>query len=746
MFIFSGYLTMSSKQEKQKKKCGNFEPQLFRRNLCKNCFKTEAEHGHADDNATCSQRGQAGHHNGKTADLTTTIPATRKQGDTTSSGSLNLPSVLEEKTDISQKSSKSSKKGNAETCTIRDIPIVDIKQTHFSDESALQQQSKSTVSPIDAKSQQILEHLSEVTPHKVKESNVSLVGSNENSIEQTKPEKNPAVHVAASHSADALAFSEVSSTEQSKQADTRNSAKYKPSEQEVGSKPPPSNVIEGQVKEEASVPEQDKIQPETSAKKDDTSSPETKISTAAVITGSALHSTEQETREVKESDIEEDREQQNKHNKHSYSGLICDIEDNHTKKSKVCKEEETKCVTSSVQGDSAVQTALTPKTDVKETSAVLSGTANEDTTTQSTVHEDIPMPLTSGGRYYAGRDTYEEGETTFGAASDDELQRHHHDIYHLNAEDGQGSSRSSSTLFSEDGDKFGVSDFSNESADNLQQNNRTQVKRARGVRQVRRRSRSRDDSDFEATNLKLHTFAMDLDRGEAMMEGTRLLIDNLRDKLSIQEENSEHLEREKVSLQDLLSLRKNEYNELRDALKERIHNLEDNVKQLHSEKDRLIEKMKMPESERSSHREQEKEIASLVKKLEDSENRYSEALEDNESLRNEVRDLHLEMEEMHDQFREEEALEFRELQKELEATAKNCRILQFKLRKSERRNDQLEGDRIQYEDKIRQLESHFEASDDKQHIRELEEELKMAKEVSVRLHDELELVEEKRAR
>ena len=51
------------------------------------------------------------------------------------------------------------------------------------------------------------------------------------------------------------------------------------------------------------------------------------------------------------------------------------------------------------------------------------------------------------------------------------------------------------------------------------------------------------------------------------------------------------------------------------------------------------------------------------------------------------------MEEMHDQFRDDEAAEFHELQKELEATAKNCRILQFKLRKLERRNEQAEADR-----------------------------------------------------
>jgi len=46
-----------------------------------------------------------------------------------------------------------------------------------------------------------------------------------------------------------------------------------------------------------------------------------------------------------------------------------------------------------------------------------------------------------------------------------------------------------------------------------------------------------------------------------------------------------------------------------------------------------------------------------------------------------VKELQLEMEEMHDQFREEETTEIRELQRELETTAKACRIVNFKLRK-----------------------------------------------------------------
>ena len=63
--------------------------------------------------------------------------------------------------------------------------------------------------------------------------------------------------------------------------------------------------------------------------------------------------------------------------------------------------------------------------------------------------------------------------------------------------------------------------------------------------------------------------------------------------------------------------------------------------------------------------------------------------EENMELREQLGDLRREMDEMYDTFRENELDEFRELQRELDLTAKNCRVLQFKLRKAERRADQV---------------------------------------------------------
>merc|ERR550532_1018901 len=165
------------------------------------------------------------------------------------------------------------------------------------------------------------------------------------------------------------------------------------------------------------------------------------------------------------------------------------------------------------------------------------------------------------------------------------------------------------------------------------------------------------------------------------------------------EERNEKGEREKMALADLLTVKKSEYVEMKSKYRGRINDLEDDVNRLQSEKDRLLDKLKLPESERASMAKTDQEIAILNRKIEELENQSDEFLDENLSLKHEVKDLQLEMEEMHDQFREEEALEFRELQKELEATAKNCRILQFKLRKAERRNDQPENDRLTMETK-----------------------------------------------
>ncbi|XP_056339637.1 microtubule cross-linking factor 1 isoform X7 [Oenanthe melanoleuca] len=88
------------------------------------------------------------------------------------------------------------------------------------------------------------------------------------------------------------------------------------------------------------------------------------------------------------------------------------------------------------------------------------------------------------------------------------------------------------------------------------------------------------------------------------------------------------------------------------------------------------------------------------------------------------------MEEMRDSYLEEDVYQLQELRRELDRANKNCRILQYRLRKAEQKSL-----------KVAQT-GHV----DGELIRSLEQDLKVAKDVSVRLHHELESVEEKRVK
>ncbi|XP_013932144.1 PREDICTED: protein SOGA3-like isoform X2 [Thamnophis sirtalis] len=102
--------------------------------------------------------------------------------------------------------------------------------------------------------------------------------------------------------------------------------------------------------------------------------------------------------------------------------------------------------------------------------------------------------------------------------------------------------------------------------------------------------------------------------------------------------------------------------------------------------------------------------------------------EENDTLKNEIDEMRTEMDEMRDSFFEEDACQLQEMRHELERANKNCRILQYRLRKAERK-------RLRYAQT---------GEIDGELLRSLEQDLKVAKDVSVRLHHELENVEEKR--
>uniref|UniRef100_A0AAG5DGW0 SOGA coiled-coil domain-containing protein n=1 Tax=Anopheles atroparvus TaxID=41427 RepID=A0AAG5DGW0_ANOAO len=118
----------------------------------------------------------------------------------------------------------------------------------------------------------------------------------------------------------------------------------------------------------------------------------------------------------------------------------------------------------------------------------------------------------------------------------------------------------------------------------------------------------------------------------------------------------------------------------------------------------------------------------LRQKLDQAETLCEELMDENEEIKRELRNMETEIEEMHDNFREEQADEYASLKKELDQTTKNCRILSFKLKKSDRRIEQLESEKAA-----------LGASGDlAAKIKQLEDELKVSNEVARRLQAELE--------
>ncbi|XP_049612605.1 microtubule cross-linking factor 3-like isoform X1 [Syngnathus scovelli] len=105
-------------------------------------------------------------------------------------------------------------------------------------------------------------------------------------------------------------------------------------------------------------------------------------------------------------------------------------------------------------------------------------------------------------------------------------------------------------------------------------------------------------------------------------------------------------------------------------------------------------------------------------------------LEENDYLKCEIEEMRAEMDEMRDTFYEEDTCQLQDIKRDLERANKNCRILQYRLRKAERK-------RLRY--------AHT-GEIDEELLRSLEQDLKVAKDVSVRLHHELEKVEETRAK
>lgn len=210
-----------------------------------------------------------------------------------------------------------------------------------------------------------------------------------------------------------------------------------------------------------------------------------------------------------------------------------------------------------------------------------------------------------------------------------------------------------------------------------------------------------------------------------------------KEKVEQQKRRSELTESDKKTLEktasEILKLRSknNELEAINEELRDDNKCLKLEVKELQEEVDK-----------RNADEDAKKEADTLRVKLQQAESLCEELMEENEEIKKEVQDLEEQLEELQDSYREDQQSEYQDLKKELESTSKNCRVLQFKLRKAERRCEQLELERGQLDDKVADLQKTAQIEVDKTRMKVLEDELHVANQLSVKLATELEVLKD----
>merc|ERR1711892_277383 len=145
-------------------------------------------------------------------------------------------------------------------------------------------------------------------------------------------------------------------------------------------------------------------------------------------------------------------------------------------------------------------------------------------------------------------------------------------------------------------------------------------------------------------------------------------------------------------------------------------------------KDKKASNLKIKELESTLERrpqvnETQKIITEMQTKLKFVERKCEDMAVENEDLRGNVQNLEVELEEVQDNFREDEADEYRTLKRELENSAKNCRVLQFKLKKTEKSLGDVTSDHNELETKLKTMSGGSGALDNMNKVRQLEKDL-----------------------
>lgn len=255
-----------------------------------------------------------------------------------------------------------------------------------------------------------------------------------------------------------------------------------------------------------------------------------------------------------------------------------------------------------------------------------------------------------------------------------------------------------------------------------------------------------DTTETTDTTLSFHDTYDDLE--DAMAK--------LRIQLDASEQKVQRLEKEKAELQKRRSSVSDADKKALDKTASEILKLRAKINELGTINEELRDDNKclklevqelQTELDKKTSQEDYKNDAEVLKlKLQQAENLCEELMEENEEVKKEVHDLEEQLEELQDNYREDQQSEFQDLKKELESAGKNCRILQFKLRKAERRCEQLEIEKGQLSDRVNELQKTTKMEVDKTRMKVLEDELKVANDLLVKLASELEVLKDAKAK
>ncbi|XP_075971253.1 uncharacterized protein LOC142973434 isoform X4 [Anticarsia gemmatalis] len=258
-------------------------------------------------------------------------------------------------------------------------------------------------------------------------------------------------------------------------------------------------------------------------------------------------------------------------------------------------------------------------------------------------------------------------------------------------------------------------------------------------------SKEKDESDDDtstAGTVTTETTLVDVNVKEYQEQ-----IESLKQEMETLRRRCERVEKEKsdILLRRLANIDTvNKYSTGRSSevlkLQQKVNELTSQNEDLKDEKKHLTLKIREVESElesRPSVEAQARQIEQLRAKLLAAETLCEELMDENEDMKKELRDLEEEIEEMQDNFREDQADEYSSLRRELEQTIKNCRVLSFKLKKTERKAEQLEQEKAEHEKKLLEIVGGQEGLKRENRIKELEQEVARSTEVALRLQREL---------